>query len=39
VGFTGHGLGWGLKTAERLVALLLHGRAPGILDAARLAGR
>ena len=38
VGFTGHGLGWGLKTAERLVALLLHDTAPGILDAARLAG-
>ncbi len=37
VGFTGHGLGWGLKTAERLVELLLHNTPPGFLDAARLA--
>ncbi|MGI8589054.1 MAG: NAD(P)/FAD-dependent oxidoreductase [Chloroflexia bacterium] len=37
VGFTGHGLGWGLKTAERLVALLLHGTSPGILDVKRSA--
>jgi len=36
VGFTGHGMGWGLKTAELLVALLLHGTAPGILDVRRL---
>ncbi len=36
VGFTGHGLGWGLQTAERLVALLLHGTSPGLLDARRL---
>ncbi len=36
VGFTGHGLGWGLMTAERLVALLLHGTDPGILNARRL---
>jgi glycine/D-amino acid oxidase-like deaminating enzyme len=36
VGFTGHGLGWGLMTAERLVALLLHGTSPGILDVGRL---
>jgi glycine/D-amino acid oxidase-like deaminating enzyme len=39
VGFTGHGMGWGLKTAERLVALLLHGTPPGILDVRRLATR
>lgn len=38
VGFTGHGLGWGLMTAERLVALLLHGTDPGILNARRLDG-
>jgi gamma-glutamylputrescine oxidase len=36
VGFTGHGLGWGLKTAERLVDLLLHGTDPGVLNARRL---
>ena len=36
VGFTGHGNGWGLKTAERLVDLLLHGTDPGVLNARRL---
>jgi hypothetical protein len=36
VGFTGHDLGWGLQTAERLVDLLLHGTDPGILHARRL---
>ena len=36
VAFTGHGLGIGLMSAERAVELLLHGTAPGVLDAARL---
>lgn len=39
VGFTGHGLGIGLMSAERAVELLLHGTPPGVLDAARLDDR
>lgn len=35
VGFTGHGLALGAGTAERAVALLLDGIAPGVVDAAR----
>jgi glycine/D-amino acid oxidase-like deaminating enzyme len=36
VGFTGHGLGFGLATAERLAERMLAGRDLGFLDARRL---
>ncbi len=36
VGFTGHGLGFGLATAERLAARMLYGHELGFLDARRL---
>lgn len=36
VGFTGHGLGFGLATAERLAAHILFGNSLGWLDARRL---
>lgn len=36
VGFNGHGMGLGLKVAERAVDLLLNGTSPGFLDSARL---
>jgi glycine/D-amino acid oxidase-like deaminating enzyme len=36
VGFTGHGLGYGLATAERLAAHMLFGAELGWLDASRL---
>ena len=36
VGFTGHGLGFGLATAERLAERMLTGRDLGFLDARRL---
>ena len=36
VGFTGHGLGFGLATAERLAARMLFGQELGFLDARRL---
>lgn len=36
VGFTGHGLGFGLATAERLAACMLFGHDLGWLDARRL---
>jgi len=36
VGFTGHGLGFGLATAERLAAHMLFGTELGWLDARRL---
>ena len=36
VGFTGHGLGFGLATAERLVARMLYGHDLGFLDSRRL---
>lgn len=36
VGFTGHGLGFGLATAERLAARMLFGNDLGFLDARRL---
>lgn len=35
VGFNGHGMGLGLKVAERAVDLLLNGISPGFLDSAR----
>ena len=35
VGFNGHGMGLGLKVAERAVDLLLNGTSPGFLDSAR----
>jgi gamma-glutamylputrescine oxidase len=38
VGFTGHGLGFGLATAERLAARMLYGHELGFLDARRLDG-
>jgi len=37
VGFGGRGLAWALVVAERLVELMLHDTAPGVLSAARLA--
>jgi glycine/D-amino acid oxidase-like deaminating enzyme len=36
VGFTGHGLGFGLATAERLAARMLYGTDLAWLDARRL---
>ena len=36
VGFTGHGLGFGLATAERLASYILFGKELGWLDARRL---
>jgi glycine/D-amino acid oxidase-like deaminating enzyme len=36
VGFTGHGLGFGLATAERRAARMLYGHELGLLDARRL---
>jgi glycine/D-amino acid oxidase-like deaminating enzyme len=36
VGFTGHGLGYGLATAERLAAHMLYGHDLEWLDARRL---
>ena len=37
VGFGGRGLAWAFVVAERLVELMLHDTAPGVLSAARLA--
>lgn len=37
VGFNGHGMGLGIKVAERAFGLMTEGRHPGIFDGARLA--
>lgn len=37
VGFNGHGMGLGIKVAERAFGLLTEGTHPGIFDGARLA--
>jgi len=36
VGFNGHGMGLGIKVAERAFALMTEGTHPGIFDGVRM---